>query len=56
MAVGYKAVFVSFDGIIPYMGYANNRIPLNIIYLREAFEKTGFPNDLFCQTKAFRAL
>jgi hypothetical protein len=32
MAAGYKAIFVSFYGIIPYLGGAKNKVPLMIVY------------------------
>ena len=55
MAVGYKAVFVSFYGIIPHMGAAKNRVPLLIVYHIHLIENTGFLEGLFCKTKAASA-
>ena len=56
MAVGYKAVFVSFNGIIPYMVYAKNWVAFMIVYHIHLTENTGFLDDLICQTKELRAL
>jgi hypothetical protein len=47
--------FVSFNGIIPYMGYAKNRVALLIVYHIHLPENTGFLEDLFCKTKAASA-
>ena len=47
MAVGYKDVFVSHNGIMPYMVYAKNRVALMIVYHIHLIENTGFLEDLY---------
>jgi hypothetical protein len=51
-----RLFYVSFYGIIPYVGGAQNGASLMIVYHINLVENTGFLEDLFCKTKGQRAL
>ena len=50
-----RLFFISFYGIIPYIGCAKNGVSLMIIYHCHLIENTWFLKDLFRKTKAFCA-